>query len=257
MRVVSLLPAGTEIVAALGAGSQLVGISHECDWPPSITHLPRVTTTPIDPSQPGGAIDAQVRQLAHEGRPVIAVDAAMLQELRPDLILTQDLCAVCAVIDGDVREVTRVLDRAPVLLSLKARTLPGVFEDIKAVGAALDLSDEAGEVVAGLRYRLRRIAGARPVTQPRIVCVEWLDPIYLAGHWVPELIEAAGGVDVGAAPGAHSRVVARDELKGLNPDLILVALCGFGVERARKELERDGGFLGELGVPVWILDGNA
>ena len=265
MRVVSLLPAATEIVAALGAEGSLVGISHECDWPPSVRHLPRVTATPIDASRQSGAIDAEVRRLHAQGRPVIGVDGGLLAELRPDLILTQDLCDVCAVVDGDVRALAAPLGPSPALLPLRARTLEGIFEDVAAVGAALDRVDEAGELVAGLRRRLARLQRDDGTPPPRVVCLEWLDPIYLAGHWVPELIEAAGGRDVGARPGAHSRRTTIEEVEASGAELILVAQCGFDLARAGREyaafeeaVRKAGGRPPSAwGAPVWLIDGNA
>jgi iron complex transport system substrate-binding protein len=265
MRVVSLVPAATEIVAALGAEGSLAGISHECDWPPSVRQLPRVTTTPIDPSRASGAIDAEVRRLQAEGRPVIGVDGAALAALLPDLILTQDLCDVCAVVDGDVRALASALDPAPALLALRARTLEGIFADIAAVGTALDRVDVARELMAGLRNRLAQLGGGNGSPRRRVVCLEWLDPIYLAGHWVPDLIEAAGGRDVGARPGAHSRRATIEEVEALRPELILVAPCGFDLARAGREYAAfeegvraaGGPPPSAWGAPVWLIDGNA
>jgi len=260
MRVVTLLPAATEIVAALGGAGQLVGISHECDYPPEVTGLPRVTVTPVDAEAPSGAIDAEVRRLRDEGRPVIGVDAAQLRRLDPDLIVTQGLCEVCAVADGEVHRLAQALGRPPRVLSLAATTLDGIFGDIRAVGAAIDLADEADELEAGLRHRLSRLRARRPPESARVLCLEWLDPLYLAGHWVPELVDAAGGEDVGAAAGSHSRRREWSELARLRPDLLAVMLCGFGVERARRELAQvtDPEALRVLqSAPVWILDGDA
>ena len=255
MRVVSLLPAGTEIVAALGAESSLVGISHECDYPASITHLPRITWTPVDPNASSGEIDRAVRGLRGDGRPVIGVDAESLRRLAPELILTQGLCDVCAVADGQVHRLADALDTQPQVLSLSASNVAGIMDDIRAVASALDLTEEADELVAGLEYRLRRLQQSAPAVPPRVLCVEWLDPIYLAGHWVPELVAAAGGVDVGAAPGAHSVAMSAEDYTRLAPDLVLVMLCGFGLERARKELAQTP--LPDLGVPIAFIDGNA
>jgi len=255
LRVVSLLPAGTEIVAALGAEGRLVGISHECDFPASITHLPRITWTPVDPNASSGEIDRAVRGLQGDGRPVIAVDAESLRKLAPDLILTQGLCEVCAVADGEVYRLADTLDTSPEILSLSASNVAGIMNDIRAVASALDLSDEADELVGGLEYRLQRLRTTAPPTPPRVACVEWLDPIYLAGHWVPELVSAAGGIDVGAEPGAHSVRISAEDYKALEPDLVLVMLCGFGVERAKKELALTP--LPDLGAPVSFIDGNA
>jgi iron complex transport system substrate-binding protein len=260
VRVVSLLPAATEIVAALGDQSLLVGISHECDYPPSVLHLPRVTTTPIDIRASGSVIDAEVRRLYRAGQPVIAIDASVLQQLEPDLIITQDLCQICAVSDGQVHRLAAGFQSPPQVLALKARNLAGVWEDIRAVGAALELSDEAEELVLGLQTRLRLLAAEGSAHSPRVLCVEWLDPLYLAGHWVPELVAAAGGTDVGAAPNSRSVRAEWADIGGLQPECLLIMLCGFGIARSRTELERltqpDALELMSR-VPTWILDGNA
>jgi iron complex transport system substrate-binding protein len=260
MRVVTLLPGATEIVAALGAGEQLVGISHECDHPPSVQHLPRVTATPIDPSLPGKLIEAEVRRLHAAGHPVIGVDAGMLRRLSPDLIITQDLCQVCAVADGEVHRLAAILTPAPRVLALTGRTFEGVLTDIRSVADTLDLAAEGDELTAGLRSRLARLRHPAREGERRVLCIEWLEPLYLAGHWVPDLVAAAGGIDVGAEPGAHSARATWAEAASRRPDLIVVMLCGFGVERTRAELALllDPQALELLGAsPVWILDGNA
>jgi iron complex transport system substrate-binding protein len=260
MRVVTLLPGATEIVAALGGAGELVAISHECDYPPSVQHLPRVTSTPLDPSLPSGAIDAEVRRLRESGRAVIAVEAAVLEALAPDLVITQDLCEVCAVADGEVHRLASAVSPAPRVLALTGRTFEGVLADVRCVAEALDLPEEGDELVAGLRERLARLRRSAPARPPRMLCIEWLDPLYLAGHWVPDLVAAAGGIDVGATPGSHSRVTTWDAVSAERPAVIAVMLCGFGVERARAELERvrDADALRLLAAtPVWILDGNA
>lgn len=260
MRVVTLLPAATEIVAALGGAGSLVGISHECDFPASVLHLPRVTSTPIDPSRPGAAIDAEVRRLREAGRVVIQVDANLLREIAPDLVIVQDLCEVCAVADGELRRLTALLDPAPRVLTLAGRTMDGVLTDIRRVADALDLAAEGDELVVGLRSRLARLRAAATGRPPRVLCIEWLEPLYLAGHWVPELVAAAGGEDVGAGPGAHSARVTWEAAAALRPGCIVVMLCGFGVDRARAELARPlppvaAALLSD--TPVWVLDGHA
>lgn len=260
MRVITLLPAATEIVAALGGAGSLVGISHECDYPASVQGLPRVTATPVNIAAGGAAIDAEVRRLRDAGRPVIGIAADLLRRLAPDLVITQDLCEVCAVADGEVHRLATALHPAPAVLSLEARDLHGIWSDILRVGQALDLEDEAEELVMGLQSRLKRLLPTPPAKTPRVLCIEWVDPLYLAGHWVPELVAAAGGQDVGAAPGSHSARRQWRELSGLKPDHVVVMLCGFGVERARAELEslQDPEGLELLRkVPVSIIDGNA
>jgi iron complex transport system substrate-binding protein len=260
MRVVTLLPAATEIVAALGGAGSLVGISHECDHPASVLGLPRVTATPIDPDAPGAAIDAEVRRLHGAGKPVIGVDADALRRLAPDLLITQDLCEVCAVAEGQVHRLAAAVQPAPAVLALSGRTIEGILADICAVARALDLVSDGDELVAGLRSRLERLRARRRGSHPRVVCVEWLEPLYLAGHWVPEMVEAAGGEDVGASAGSHSARREWSELPGLRPDLLVIMLCGFGVERTLAELSalRSPAALSTLrSTPVWIIDGNA
>ena len=259
MRVVTLLPGATEIVAALGAGALLAGVSHECDYPDWVSRLPRLTSTPLDPSQPSAAIDDQVRRLRQAGRAVIQVEADALARLAPDLVITQDLCEVCAVADGVVHRLADVMDRPPEILSLTGRTFAGVLEDIRRVARALGRPADGDGLAAQLRSRLDGLA-PHPRTRSRIVCIEWLEPLYLAGHWVPDLVAAAGGIDVGAQPGAHSARSSWTAVPGLGPELAIVMLCGFDVARARRELDRLGG--GEaaalLGaISVWVVDGNA
>ena len=266
MRVVTLLPAATEIVAALGAVNHLVGISHECDFPPAVLHLPRVTGTSIDPTSPGKVIDASVAALRAAGKPVIWVDAEQLCGLAPDLVITQGVCEVCAVSDTEVRRLSAVLAPTTRILSLGAPDLAGIWADIRLVGQALDLAGAAEELVAGLTGRLERLTPSNRARLsqafgiPRFLCIEWLEPLYLAGHWVPELVMAAGGEDVGAEPGGRSAPREWSEALALRPDLVLIMLCGFDVARAEIELAAlDDATARRLldGTPTWVLDGNA
>ncbi|MGH7579611.1 MAG: ABC transporter substrate-binding protein [Gemmatimonadales bacterium] len=260
MRVVTLLPAATEIVAALGSGGSLVGISHECDYPASVLGLPRVTATPIEPAAPGAVIDAEVRRLQAAGTPVIGVDAEAIRGLAPDLIVTQDLCEVCAVAQGEVHRLAAVMASPPAVVALSGRTIEGIWADIRAVARALDLVPVGDELVGGLRRRLDRLRARQGGARPRVVCVEWLEPLYLAGHWVPEMVDAAGGTDVGATAGSHSARREWAELPVLRPDLLVVMLCGFGIERSLAELAAldSAPVRGVLEtLPVWVLDGNS
>jgi iron complex transport system substrate-binding protein len=260
MRVVTLLPAATEIVAALGEAGSLVGISHECDYPAHVLGRPRVTATPIDPGAPGSVIDAEVRRLHAAGTPVIGVDAELLRRLAPELIVTQDLCQVCAVADGEVFRLASIMRPEPTVLALSARTVAGVMGDILAVAGALGRTAEGRDLVNRLEERLRRLRSRQVARRPRVVSVEWLQPLYLAGHWVPELVEAAGGIDAGAAPGSHSVRREWQDVAGLRPDLVVVMLCGFGLDRSLAELSglADPAALELLGsVPTWVMDGNA
>jgi iron complex transport system substrate-binding protein len=257
-----LLPAATEIVAALGALGRLVGVSHECDFPPEVRSLPRVTRTRIDPAMPSGAIDRALADAKRTGVSPVEVDINLVAHLRPDVLIGQSVCDVCAVGEGELTRLVTTLMPTPWVVTLHAHTLDEVFLDIRKVGEALELRDEAEELDAGLRYRLRRVAarvqGSTKV--PRVLVLEWLDPPYVAGHWVPELVALAGGQDVGSTAGERSRPRPWDELTALEPDLVVVALCGFDVPRAQEELDavtdREARVLLER-RRVEFLDGNA
>jgi iron complex transport system substrate-binding protein len=261
MRVVSLLPAATEIVAALGALGRLVGVSHECDFPPEVRSLPRVTRTSIDPAMPSGAIDRAMAEAKRTGVSPVEVDVNLVAHLRPDVLIGQSVCDVCAVGEVELARVVTTLMPTPWVVTLHAHTLDEVFLDIRKIGEALELRDEADELDAGLRYRLRRV-GARAQGAgkiPRVLVLEWLDPPYVAGHWVPELVGLAGGQDVAGTPGEPSRPHPWDELAALAPDVVVVALCGFDIPRAQAELaavtHQQARAL--LGGRVEFLDGNA
>ncbi len=236
MRVVSLLPAATEIVAALGAGGALVGVSHECDYPPEVRRLPRVTRTRIDAGGSSAAIDRAVAQAKRAGEPMIEVDVELVARLRPDVIIGQSLCEVCAVGAGELERLVTTLMPTPWVVTLHAHTLEGVFVELRKVGDAVELADEAEELVAGLGYRLRRVRETRAThpTPPRVLVLEWLDPPYVAGHWVPELVELAGGRAVAGAAGEPSQPHPWQELVALDPDLVVIAL------RPQRVRGRDG-----------------
>jgi iron complex transport system substrate-binding protein len=268
VRTVSLLPAATEIVAALGAaigegegvGPRLVGVSHECDAPDAVRTLPRVTSSAIDATRSSGDIDRTVRDAAAGGRPPIRIDTERLAALHPDLVIGQSLCDVCAVGGDELGRAVAALSPRPAVVTLHAHTLDGVFADMLAVGDAIGLRDEADELVAGLRYRLRQVASHAPSTpRPMVLVLEWLDPPYVAGHWVPELVAIAGGEDVGNSAGARSITRRWRDLAALAPERVVVALCGFDVPRARREAAalRDVDALRLFSGGVEFLDGNA
>jgi len=258
---VSLLPAATEIVAALGAGNWLVGVSHECDWPPEVRTLPRVTRSSVDSALPSAEIDRRMAAAKSGAAAPVTIDRDALGRLAPDVIIGQSVCDVCAVGEGELTAAIATLSNRPRVVTLHAHDLAGVFDDIAKVGEALDLRSEAEELVAGLRYRLKRLTAHRGQrTAYRVLVIEWVDPPYVAGHWVPELVAAAGGVDIGARPGDRSVTRAWRELRALAPDVVVVALCGFDVPRARRELgavtDSDGRAL-LAAARVGFLDGNA
>lgn len=262
-RIISLLPAATEIVAALGAAEMLVAVSHECDYPPEITHLPRVTTSVVDSHAPSRDIDDAVRARAAGGLPVFTIDAAQLVSLAPTVILTQSLCEVCAVSDGDVRAVADVVRPVPLIVSLGATTLDGVWGDIVAVASAIGRERAAAALVTSIGARLlavhHTLKWAR-APRPRVAVIEWLDPLFVAGHWTPELVRRGGGVNVLAEAGAHSVRVGVEAIRASAPGLLLFAPCGFDVERSAREaraLLATPAWEWARGISAWALDGNA
>jgi len=257
---VSLLPAATEIVAALGAGDWLVGVSHECDYPPAVQALPRVTRSTLDPALSSGEIDRQMAAAQAAGTSPITIDTALLRRLAPDVILGQSVCDVCAVGENALAQALEQLAARPTVVTLHAHDLEGVLADIGRVGAALNLASEAEELVLGMRYRFHAVSHRAPrAAHPRVLVLEWLDPPYVAGHWVPELVAIAGGADVGNRPGARSVARPWPELRTLAPERVVIALCGFDVARARREAaavtDADGGALVNAGAA--FIDGNA
>jgi iron complex transport system substrate-binding protein len=262
-RVITLLPSATEIVAALGALDSLVGITHECDYPAQVDSRLRVTRSRVDGAGAPGAVDAGVRAIVSEGTSLYTLDEPAIRALRPDIIFTQALCDVCAVMETDVRALAARLAPEPRVISLSATTIEGVFDDIARVGRALDLESESEELLAGMRARMLTIhetLKAARAPRPRVAMIEWTDPLFAGGHWVPEQIRRAGGTDVLASTGEHSMVVSPALVAAAAPDVVLVAPCGYGLERAVSEARRlialpEFAFLGEC--EVWALDGNS
>lgn len=266
MRIVSLLPAATDIVAALGLGDALVGRTHECDWPPStVAGVPVVTAAEFDADRlTSREISDAVGGAAHQGSSLYTLDVARMADLAPDVVLTQDLCDVCAVSYTGVSDAVRVLDGGPTVMSLEPRTLPEVIACLEQVGDALGVPDTAKRVAAELRERLASVAAAvagRP--RPRVVAVEWLDPLWPAGHWVPEQIGLAGGAPLLAQPGEHTKAMEWQAVLDARPDVVLVLPCGFPPDRTESELHLLTELPGWADLPavrdgrVWILDGPA
>ncbi|MDR7421545.1 MAG: cobalamin-binding protein [Armatimonadota bacterium] len=236
MRIVSLLPSATEIVCALGLGDALVGISHDCDYPAEVLDRRVLSTALVDPSQPSAAIDAAVRDRVHRGTSVYHLDAAGLEALRPDLILTQELCEVCAPSFTEVRRAARVLEGRTRLVSLEPLGLDDILDTIALVGDLTGAARTARALVSDLRARIeavRRLPPPEP--RPRVLCVEWLDPLFVAGHWVPEMVAIAGGEDGLGRPRASSVTVPWEAVVAYAPELIVLMPCGFDLERTRAE----------------------
>jgi iron complex transport system substrate-binding protein len=260
MRILSLLPAATDIVASLGAYGQLVGRTHECDWPAGVVDsVPVVTRTGLPQGLTSREISAAI---GHRGSGVYSLDHDAIEALRPDLILTQDLCDVCAVSYETVNEAVRVMKLETTVLSLQPTTIEGIFTAIATVAEVLGLQSDAVRLIENARRRLAALPGPRE-DGPRVLFVEWLDPLMPGGHWVPEQIAYAGGRSLLTSAGQHSSPHRPETVVELDPDAILVGPCGYSVERTRSELATLTGLPGWDEVAavqegrVWIVDGPA
>jgi iron complex transport system substrate-binding protein len=264
MRIVSLLASSTEIVCGLGLGDRLVGRSHECDFPEWVKDLPVCTSPKFAVTGSSADIDRRVKETLQSDTSVYAVDAALLDELRPDVIVTQAQCEVCAVSLRDVQAAVGRMRTRPRVVSLNPNALADVWEDVRAVAAACGVPDRGEELIAGLRRRVAAVAervADRP--RPSVACIEWIDPLMAAGNWVPELVELAGGVNLFGKAGKHSPWMTWDDLVRRDPDVIVVLPCGFDLDRTKAELPALTGRPGWSDLKavrtgrVWAADGNA
>ena len=257
MRLVSLLPSATEIVYALGLGGDLVGVTFECDEPPAARAEKEVVVGGRDTSGMTPAdIDRYVRDRLASGEDLYTLHADALARLRPDLILTQDLCRVCALPSGHVAEALDYLGCQADVLSLDPYTLQDVLDTILTVGERTGTAERAERLVAGLRGRLAQVAArvaGRP--RPRVAVVEWVDPPFAAGHWLPDLVTAAGGEPVAARPGRRSEQLTWQEIAAAEPDLVIVAPCGYHLAGAVAQAAAVRAAL--PGVPVWAIDADS
>lgn len=239
MRICSLLPGATEVVAALGLADALVAISHECDYPPEIRPKPVIIKSAVDPQRTSSpAIDRQVREAMRNGAGLYRIDESLLKSVRPDLIITQSLCDVCAVTPTEVQRALAGLKRQPRILSLDPTDLESVLRDIEAIGSATGRNAQARRLVQGLRDRIARVQ-ARVQEEPRrrAACIEWLEPLYCAGHWVPEMVHRAGGNELLATAGAPSVRITWEQVVAAKPDVLVLMPCGFSIDRTRSELD--------------------
>jgi len=237
MRIVSLVPNGTEILFAVGAGDLVVGVSHECDYPAEARTRPILTGSALAPGMTAAEVDAAVSSQVGSGLSLYTLDEARIAALNPDVIVTQQLCPVCAVSTEQVGDAVRPLPRCPELVSLDPRTIGEVFADIRRVGEVTGRTAEAGALLADLDRRLaavRVMVAGRP--RPRVLALEWLDPPFAGGHWVPEMIDLAGGLDVIGTPGGHSARLTWGEVAAADPDVIVAMPCGFDEAGAREQL---------------------
>lgn len=257
-RIVSLLASATEMVVALGLEDLLVGISHECDYPARVLDRPRVSRPRFDPEGlDSGEVDRAVRRAMAEHGSVYRIDSERLLELDPDLILTQAVCEVCAVPTPGVREVAESEGLAAEILSLDAHDLDEILASIRDIAEAAGSPERAEEVVEGLEVRLEKVhAAVDDAKAPGVLAIEWLDPPFAPGHWVPEMIELAGGRNLVGAAGERSRQLEWAELEDLDPDVLLIMPCGYGLEAARSDADRHSAQLSRV-APRALREGRA
>jgi iron complex transport system substrate-binding protein len=265
-RIVSFLPSATEMACALGLGNQLVGITHECDYPPEVRGKTVVVRNalPIETmSQP--EIDAAVAQRMRDGLSLYQVDEELLRELAPDLILTQNLCQVCAPSGNEVAQVLKVLAKQPEILWLTPKSLDEIFANVRELGEATGRAAEAERLIATGRARLAKLAeiSSEAQTRPRVFCMEWLDPVYCSGHWMPEMVEIAGGIDGLGRAGADSVRIPWRDVVAWSPEVLIITPCGFNLEKVIEQTPPLSDYPGWAELPavrnsrVYAVDANA
>lgn len=265
MRIVSLLPSATEILCLLGLDDQLVGVTHECDYPARVRALPKVTHTLIPTDAPSAEIDQLVQERLRGTRALYTLDRPMLEALQPELIVTQALCDVCAVAEEEVRAAACTLPGLPRVINLEPETLTEVFDAIRVVAEAAGVADRGETAVRQLSARVEAVvARATAVTYPpRVALLEWLDPPFSSGHWSPELVRLAGGIEGLGAEGKKSRRLSWDEVMAWAPEVVMIACCGFSVERTIEDVRQLVRVPGWLELPAvregraFVVDGSA
>lgn len=257
MKIASLIASATEIVAALGMADKLVGISHECDWPPEAVRGRAILTAPkINIKKCSLDIHKDVQEIVAKGLSVYNIDVEKLKWAKPDIIITQDQCDVCAVTYDDVVKATQTcLASDAKIVTLHPDSLEDIFKDILKVGEALQIRQKAQELIGGIRTKMGEVAqktkSLKP--KPRVICLEWLNPLMVAGNWIPEMVEMAGGINGITKKGDHTVVVTQEQVKAYNPDILIVMPCGFTIEQS---LENKADFE-NLPGKIFVVDGNA
>ena len=238
-RILSLIASSTEIVCALGFEGQLVGRSHECDFPTSVQSLPFCTEPNFNVDGTSAEIDQRVKSILQEALSVYRIDEIKLKELKPDIIITQSQCEVCAVSMSDVNKaVSGLIGSKPQIVSLEPNQLTDVWNDINLVSEALKVPNEGKKLVRKLKQRIKNIEdeARKIVKKPTVACIEWIDPLMAAGNWMPELVELGGGINLFGESGKHSPWMNWDNLKESDPDIILILPCGYNIERTKSEM---------------------
>ena len=267
MRIVSLLPAATEILYGIGAGDRVVGVTHECDFPPEAASKPALIRPRVDPHAAPGELNRQVRELVERGESIYAVDAELMERLAPDLIVTQDLCHVCAVSPEDLATALSRLpqEKRPRVVTFTPRTLADVWQGIRDIGAAAGCATQADAFASSFEREVAAIASATAdaSNRPRVLCLEWFDPLFVGGHWVPEMVRLAGGVDLFGREGEHSFTIEWADVIAAQPEVIVLMSCGYGRERNLEIWRTTSVPLGWDAIPavksgrVYAVDANA
>lgn len=259
MRIVSLVPSATEMLFALGVGHDLIAVTHECDHPPAARELPRVTRDVLPAGLSSAQIHAAVTERTLAGASIYELDAEMLHDLRPDLIVTQALCSVCAVSEDDVRAIAQEIASRPQVISLDPRTVGEVLGDARTLAQATGHQDAAVDVVRAGAARIDRVRlQVRDARRPRVVALEWLDPPFAAGHWTPQMIDYAGGEDVLGFAGEPSAQCSWEQVAVAAPDIVIVMPCGYDAQIAHREAEMHRDALAALGAgQVVAVDASA
>jgi iron complex transport system substrate-binding protein len=258
MRIVSLVPHATELLFALGLGGDVVAVTHECDFPHEATLLPHITHDVLPTGLSAGEIDAAVRERTQQGQAIYELDERALTRLEPDLIVTQALCQVCAVSYDDVVKVAERIPSTPRVISLDPKTIGEAMGDIRTIAQATGARDAALDLVTRQRKRIDDVRRAvKGLTRPTVAALEWLDPVFVAGHWTPQLIDLAGGEDVLGLPGEKSRTAEWSEVEAAAPEVVVSMPCGYYAEQAAAETMRWRRHLELLGARVIALDAAA
>jgi len=265
MRICSLIPSATEMVFALGQGDRLVAVSHECDYPPEASRLPKATRSLIPDGLSSAALDQAVSSTLERAGSLYALDFDLLDRLQPDLILTQRLCDVCAVSFDTVEELVKSLKSKPAILNLEPHTLGEILDNIRTLGEAIGCPQTAEQVVGQMEQRIEavRSKAADAIKRPRVLCMEWVNPPYCGGHWMKELVEIAGGHDDLAVDRRPSCRIEWSRVLEFAPEVVVLTCCGFGLERCRQEADILSGFQGVQNLPavqagrVYATDGSS
>ena len=238
-RIVSFLPSATEILYELGVGDQVLAVTHECNYPKEASSKPRVIKSSFDPDKmTSHEIDNKVVELVHAQKDIYILDESVLKKANPDLIVAQGICEVCSPYTREINRAVEILDGKPQVLILDPKNLDDILENVIEIGNKVNKTREAQDFVAKLQERIQDIKDIPKIARPKILCIEWLDPLFTAGHWVPQMVEIAGGINGISIPGEKSRRMDIDEIIKFDPDILVLMPCGFDIKRTMLEYEK-------------------